>query len=510
MLRLNRYNLLFIFLLINCHSICAQVKYDYTWVFGANTSLMQGAEGSIIQFSDTSIDTFYHSLPSKIGTENISISTIDGDLIAYSNACDIYNSDFNLMMNGQNINPGEVHDQQCPNGNYGGAQNSLMLPDPSGDGVYFYHKTVENIWFDFDLVIAGFEVLYSYIDIVENAVTKKNISIHERGQHISGFTEAIRHANGEDWWILDFSQWDSLEVTQDDSLMYVFKIDKDSIYFHHEQKIGNPAALDSWCGVGGQSAFSTDGNTFAMYCSLSGLDLYDFNRETAMLSNYRHLNIPATYKVDGLCFSPNNRFVYVSNGDKLWQVDLEAPTLMGGLLLIEDEIEAGSGFTRNFAKMQLGPDCRIYMNSTNQTPTLHLITHPDEKGEACNFVQGGFELPFHCQPASMPNFPHFRIDEEEVCNPDLVASVFEFPVEVVKGLDIYPNPTSGELTIELPDFMSGLLSVRDVTGQVVFTLDLDNNREIMIDLNDYDSGMYLIEVVNEKGERYVERVVVVD
>ncbi len=495
-------------LLLGLQNGSAQAKYDYTWIFGANTSTMPGVEGSVIQFSDAGVDTLYQPLPSKIGTENISISTVDGDLIAYSNACDVYNSDFELMENGEDINPGEVHNQQCENGNYAGAQNSLMLPDPAGGGVYFFHKLIENFFFGPDFVGGATNVLYSYIDVTLNQVTEKNVSIQSNLLNTSGFTEAIRHANGQDWWILEFSQWDSLEVTQDDSLMYVFKINIDSIYLNHKQVIEHTSVLDYRCSVGGQSAFSTDGGTFAMYCPLSGLDLYDFDRETAMLSNYRHLEIPSTYRTSGLCFSPNNRFVYVSNGDKLWQVDLEAETLASGLLLIEDEILSTGGFSANFAKMQLGPDCRIYMNSTNQRPTLHLITHPDEKGEACGFIQQGFKLPHHHQPASLPNFPHFRIDEDEVCNPDLVTSVFEFPVEVVKGLDVHPNPTSGDLTIDLPEVITGLLSMRDVTGQVVMTLDLDYAEEVELDLYGYHAGMYVVEVVGESGERYVERVVV--
>jgi len=243
-----------------------------------------------------------------------------------------------------------------------------------------------------------------------------------------------------------------------------------------------------------------------MYCPLSGLDFYDFDRETAIISNYRHLDIPSTIRFSGVCFSPNNRFIYVSNGDKFWQVDLEAESLESGLLLI-DEYEPGPGFPANFAKMQLGPDCRIYMNSTNQTSTLHIINSPDEKGEACGFVQRGFELPYVCQPGSLPNFPHFRIDEDKVCDPSLVASVFGFAVEVVKGLDVFPNPTSGELTIDLPDLLSGQLLVRDFTGQIVLTQVIDFGEKLSLDLSDYHAGIYLVEVVSESGDRYVQRVV---
>ena len=98
--------------------------------------------------------------------------------------------------------------------------------------------------------------------------------------------------------------------------------------------------------------------------------------------------------------------------------------------------------------------------------------------------------------------------KDEVCNPDLVASVFEFPVAVVKELDVHPNPTSGELTIELPEILSGSLSVKSLTGQVVFTQEIDYSQEIKLDLYGQESGMYLVEVVSESGTRFIERVMI--
>ncbi len=488
--------------------LSAQLKHDYIWIFAGNVDTMANVEGSIIDFNGDKTTTYYQDVPDKIHGENISFSSENGTLIAYANACDVFNNDFVIMENGADINSGPMHDEQCPLGGYLGLQNTLMLPDPAGGGIYYYHRRIEELEFNvFDWTLQAKHTLYSYIDIAENRVTVKNVPIHERTNHTSSFVEAIRHANGEDWWILDFSQWNNFEETVDDTLMYVFKIDKDSIYFHHEQKVGNSQVLKTRCSVSGQSAFSTDGKTFAMFCHESGLDLYDFDRETGLISNYRHLVIPSTYRTSGICFSPNNRFLYISNGDKLWQVDLEAVSLEDGLLLI-DEYEPGPGLTANFAKMQLGPDCRIYMSSTNQTRTLHIINNPDEYGEACNFLQRGFELPYVCQPGSMPNFPHFRIDEDEVCNPDLVASVFEFPVKVVKGLDVYPNPTSGELTIELPEVMSGQLVITDITSQRLLSQFFSNAENFQVDLTGYHPGMYTVEVVGEDGERFMERVVV--
>ena len=86
------------------------------------------------------------------------------------------------------------------------------------------------------------------------------------------------------------------------------------------------------------------------------------------------------------------------------------------------------------------------------------------------------------------------------------VSVFDIPD--VAALNIHPNPTSGELTIDLPDLLSGQLLVRDLTGQIILTQVIDFGEKLSLDLSDYHAGIYLIEVVSESGDRYVQRVVV--
>ena len=231
--------------LLSCTNLIAQPKHDYVWIFADNIDkTLPNNEGSIIDFNGGDVATYYHEVPNGIGINNISYSNIDGELVAFSNACEVFNADFEIMENGEDINPGARHDANCPNGFYGGQQNSIMLPDPGGEGVYYYHKRVE-IYFDVDWIGTVFDILYSYIDIESNSVKEKNIPIHKSIRHISGFTEAIQHSNGKDWWIVDFSEWDSLAHTVDDTMMYVFKLDSDSLYFHHEQEVSNSAILDT-------------------------------------------------------------------------------------------------------------------------------------------------------------------------------------------------------------------------------------------------------------------------
>ena len=86
------------------------------------------------------------------------------------------------------------------------------------------------------------------------------------------------------------------------------------------------------------------------------------------------------------------------------------------------------------------------------------------------------------------------------------VSVFDVPE--MTPLKLHPNPTSGEVTIEIPDVMSFSLIVRNVTGQVLLDKEIDFASNVSLDLYGYEAGMYLVEVVSDDGERYVERVVI--
>ena len=89
--------------------------------------------------------------------------------------------------------------------------------------------------------------------------------------------------------------------------------------------------------------------------------------------------------------------------------------------------------------MALAPDCRIYMNSLNGSFSYHVINKPNEKGEACDFVQQGIKLPAASSVGTLPNFPRFRVDEEDKCDPT-ITSVFGDNIYWRRDLVTYPNP----------------------------------------------------------------------
>ncbi len=483
----------------------SQSKADYVWIFGSNALSLEGSEGSLVSFNGDGRDTSYVQLSESIGSNNASICDVNGKLLFYTNGCAVFDSTFQVMVNGDGINPGDRHDVHCPFGNYIGLQNSLIINIPNtANDFYYIHKTV-TLSDDFELSTSG--ILKTIISFDVNPLGEviiKNEIIDVNRKSLTGYLEAIKHKNGEDWWIIDFTEG------PEEHFYLAYLIDSDTLSLQHELEIENIASLTDRCASTSQSCFSPDGTKLAKMCAESGFDLWDFDRSSGLISNYRHLPIETNYVNCGVGISPNSRFAYLSCSDSLWQVDLWEEDLSVGLELIDTLDKTADPFTvTNFGYQQLGPDCKIYMNTVRQYDWLHVINNPDEKGKACDFRQHSIKLPHLNQPGSFPNFPHFRIDEDDVCDPT-ITSVFGVPIETVSGMVVFPNPTTGEVTVELPETVSGRMSVKDLTSQVVLTLNWDHADKRQVDFSGCDAGMYLLELYSDYARRWVGRVVVID
>lgn len=328
-------------------------------------------------------------------------------------------------------------------------------------------------------------------------VTNKNVPI-DTFRTTSSYMEAISHSNQTDWWLLDFEEGSNL--------VYKYLIDSVGPRLHSEQSIGTLQPY-GWCGVAGQSCFSPDGTLFTRYCSYTGLDVFDFDRSTGQLSNFRHLDIDTEYGVAGLSISPNSQFAYISVVDSLWQVDLTQPNLEDGLEFIADWDGFIDPFPVTFGVHQIGPDCRIYISGQSSAAYLHVITYPDRKGAACGFVQHGVHLPYQNSLLCIPNFPHFRVDEAEVCDSTITA-VFSHVVDIVSGLKLYPNPATDAITITLPsEVVSSRIAITDLDGRVWHSADIVSDTDIVLDTYTYPRGVYIVTITTDDGRRYAERVV---
>lgn len=75
-----------------------------------------------------------------------------------------------------------------------------------------------------------------------------------------------------------------------------------------------------------------------------------------------------------------------------------------------------------------------------------------------------------------------------------------------KGINIYPNPSSGLFFIEFPVNKIEALQLITVLGER-FRLELKDG---YLDLNDFDQGIYILDILTKRGERYQKKIIKVD
>ena len=69
--------------------------------------------------------------------------------------------------------------------------------------------------------------------------------------------------------------------------------------------------------------------------------------------------------------------------------------------------------------------------------------------------------------------------------------------EMLKNIQIFPNPTSDKLNIHL-DLIMNKVTVYSVTGQLIENINI-NTTNYQLDVSEYDPGIYMIQIETEKG-----------
>jgi len=80
------------------------------------------------------------------------------------------------------------------------------------------------------------------------------------------------------------------------------------------------------------------------------------------------------------------------------------------------------------------------------------------------------------------------------------------------GINIYPNPTTGKVYIELDKSTNNsqnTISIFDLAGKILFQSKFNHNRA-ELNLSNFAKGMYLIEIKNKKNisERNIQKLMV--
>jgi hypothetical protein len=505
------FNFSFMFIALNM-SAQKDKKRDYIWTFGYDYE----SYGNIYDFNykPKKIYSFTKPLTIDLGESVTNICDKNGDLFAIENGCAIFNRNYDIMKNGDKLNP-SVYTQKlgfCEDTGSRIIQGSLMLPCPGKDSlIYLFHNIldIKNInvgkWITDTLRLT---IINTKGDSGLGEVIVKNKPILADTQCTGGIT-ATRHANGKDWWLL-LSAYQKNGKPENRIISFLVKTD--TILGPYNQNIGKTPNYKSEAGSGGVAVFSPDGKQYARYVYLDGLYLYDFDRKTGLLSNNRYFEDKnKNSQVPGIAFSSNSGLLYLTSQTNILQFDTQVQNLTSSV----DTIAKWDGFTKNgfstkFSDMRLAPDCKIYVTPQGSISYISVINHPNIRGKGCA-VEQRIKTPTHIA-GNFPNYPVYRLGAigENVAPCDSTISAYITGVGEVNEKPItaavYPNPSTDFVNVDLYGFVQsytqGAWQLCNATGQLVATYPmLSGHSEYQFTLPDLPNGLYLWRLVLDGNVR---------
>jgi len=410
-------------------------KYDYQWPFGDGHNIDNGFGISLLNFnnSQVTVSAFAETDP-EMSNSGSFICDKNGALMLMTNNCEVYNRDFQVIEGGDSLTSGNTFNNFCADfGDYPADQSSLFLPALDNDSVtYLLHKDSELSDPLQDVVSRHF-----YLSII---VRKADGSFYRKEKRLLLSTNmvvnrltACLHQDGVRWWT-----WVAGYNT---NKFYKFLVGgPEMVQGPFVQNIG-PVLLNTQVGIG-QIAFSPNGGMLGMNNKVYGALLYDFDPASGDLSNWKSYLYPnATGETaEGLVFSPNSRFLYLTAGRDIYQMDLQDPdpaasTLKLAHLSLQDE----TGWPIGVGSMYLGPDCRVYVGPGSTTFYIHTIHQPNEKGLDCQFEINAIRAPTRLE-FDLPNIPMYRFNGQCDGNIDW-GIVGTNELEGIRDdIRVFPNP----------------------------------------------------------------------
>jgi len=445
-------------------------------------------------------------------TSNICDSAT-GKLLFMCNGARIWDTLGNIMENGDSLMPTKLYTLNTPPIGQC-TQGSLILPKGSNGLYYLFTPTMTDsmydYWMNYPPQNKFFFDLFTFHIIDMNAnggmgkVVQKNIKLLENAAMAKVGMMACRHANGYDWWLV--------KQGIDTNKVFTFLVTKDTIELKHIQIFAAPKF--GFYDLRGQACFSSDGSKYAFATGgekSNGAQLYiaDFDRCSGLLSNPKTYNVPIEITnypyfdnmgrkdslIYGVCFSPNDSFLYITKSFNVYQFEYNNPDSSLAWYRVHRYDTLAEYIL--FGQLQLGIDGRLYLGKgSGNEKHNNVINKPNIKGAGCEFCQFCLDFSFlnNVASTSPPNMPDFNLGKLEPCWPLNSSDVGDVRYEM---LVVYPNPNNFKLKIKNGDLK--MKELYNSVGQMVLS-----TNEYEIDVSGLSKGMYYLRCGNQVRKVIIE------
>ncbi|MCW5515969.1 T9SS type B sorting domain-containing protein [Muriicola sp. Z0-33] len=355
------------------------------WYFGNGAGVRFNNNGTVAPLKKGKLSTFEGCA---------TISDTFGNLLFYTDGLTVYNSNHEIMENGEGLY-----------GDPSSTQSALIVPKPE-DPLIFYIFTVDTKTFEAD---PDYGLNYSVVDISLNkglgAITEKNINLLPNCSE--KITAVVKECFDQSIWIITLAS-----ANGNDGILttyHAFEVNPAGVVNNAvkstlpDLRVADPR---------GYLKLSSDGKKLVSANVTDGLYIYDFDDSNGRVTNQQEIVITdENTNPYGVEFSPNSRFLYVhtsnnllgtgGHSSSLLQYDLSASDIDASMVVLDNRpIFRGA--------LQQASNGKIYRtiakNYNEGTSYLGVINNPNEVGDAADYKHNAVFLEGKKATQGLPPF----------------------------------------------------------------------------------------------------------
>ncbi|MCR9055301.1 T9SS type A sorting domain-containing protein [Phaeodactylibacter xiamenensis] len=485
-----------LYLLITLTALPMLIGAQEFWAGGYTESLDTIVNGRMLikAMPDTVV---FEPFDSPVQFESTMAGVFDeaGEVLFYTNGCHLYGQNHHILIGGENLNPGPIHDLVCDDYGYIAPKGATIVNFRTHPHLYYVlHLGVQ------DDISHSISYGPLYLTQVEHDASSGELTVLSANEilldgEVDPF-DMIRHGNGNDWWLItnDFGT----------SSYHKILLTPDGVQQHEVQEIGYAFPFPPCRGQRSLSA-SPSGERLVRYGSKCGAQFLTFDRCSGDLEEAGFSPLP--YNVvggGGSVFSDDSEYVYLTYWHQIMKVTFSDPpdTLRHAY---RPPLNIGASFIHAYR----APHGTLFIAPHASEPYLHTIPANDDHPDTAMVALEGLPLPYRMQ-RTIPHYPNTALGDwqDAPCDTLLTSTKETAPGPQHDLLKLYPNPAHQYITLDIALEGEKTVTLVNGVGQVIQeqTVRTDHLR---LPLAGFPPGLYFM-VLSQNGvsldvERFIRQ-----